>query len=106
MKTTATYRLGQVLAEALAEDINTDQNWRFTSERTFARTCVVAGVLDDGANEASIRGEQLRKGNSESKAVKLEGKRHAWNLQDPDLFGQGIETWMEHEPLPKEFIAI
>lgn len=106
MKATATYRLGQAVAENLSENAHTDRNWKVASERTSARTCVVAGALDDSENDASTRGEQLRKGNPESKAVKVEGKRHAWNLQDPDLFARGINAWMEHESLPQEFIVI
>lgn len=106
MKATANYRLGQAVAENLSENAQTDRNWKVISERTSARACVVTGALDDGEKDASIRGEQLRKGNPNSKAVKVEGKRHAWNLQDPELFASGVKAWIEHESLPEEFIVI
>jgi hypothetical protein len=107
MKVASSYRMGQTVAKALAEDpTNNDRNWRGLSERVSARTCVVAGVLDDGEKDCLERGRQLRKGNPESKAFKVEGKRHAWDLQDPELFARGIKAWLEHEELPAEFIAL
>jgi hypothetical protein len=107
MKVAATYRMGQTVAKALAEDPNdNERNWRGLSERVMARTCVVAGILDDGEKDCLERGKQLRKGNLLSMAFKVEGKRHAWDLQDPELFARGIRAWVEHEELPEEFIAL
>jgi hypothetical protein len=54
-----------------------------------ARTCIVSGVLDDGEKDFRVSGKQLRVGNGGSRAFKVEGKRHAWDLQDPDLFCEG-----------------
>jgi hypothetical protein len=81
-----------------AEDpTNSDRNWRGLSERVSARTCVVAGLLDDGAKDCLERGRQLRKGNPESKAFEVEGKRYAWDLQDQELFARRVKAWLEHE---------
>jgi hypothetical protein len=107
MKKASTYSLGQTLAQALAEDpIIHDKNWRDLSESVKVRACVVAGILDDGEKDCRERGEQLRRGYSESKAFKVEGKRHAWDLQDPDLFARGIQSWMDHENLPEGYINL
>jgi hypothetical protein len=107
MKKASTYRLGQTLAQALAEDpMIHDKNWRNLSESVKVRACVVAGILDDGEKDCRERGEQLRRGYSESKAFKVEGKRHAWDLQDPDLFARGIQSWMDHENLPEGYINL
>jgi hypothetical protein len=107
MKRASTYRLGRSVAQALAEDpMIHEKNWRNLSENVKARTCIVAGILDDGEKDCRTRGEQLRKGNSESKAFKVEGKRHAWDLQDSDLFARGIKSWMDLENLPEEYISL
>jgi len=107
MKVASPYRLGQTVARAVAEDpANPERNWRGLSERVTARTCVVAGLLDDGEKDCLERGKQLRKGNPESMAFKVEGKRHAWDLQDPELFARGVKAWLEREELPEEFIRL
>ncbi|PMD34601.1 alpha/beta-hydrolase [Hyaloscypha variabilis F] len=101
------YRLGQMVAKQLAEDPDdSTRNWGGLSERVVARSCIVAGVLDDGKKDCLERGKQLRKGNPESMAFKVEGKRHGWNLQDPELFAKGIKAWVEQEDLPEDFIAL
>jgi hypothetical protein len=71
-----------------------------------ARTCFVAGVLDDSEKECRERGVQLRVGNAEHRAFKVEGKRHAWDMQDPELFAAGVKAWIEHQELPEGFIAL
>jgi pimeloyl-ACP methyl ester carboxylesterase len=101
------YHLGQTVAKELAEDPKDNtRNWGGLSEKVAARSCVVAGVIDDGAKDCLERGKQLRKGNHESMAFKVEGKRHGWNLQDPELFARGIKAWVEHEELPEEYIVL
>jgi pimeloyl-ACP methyl ester carboxylesterase len=101
------YHLGQTVAKELAEDPDdSTSNWGGLSERVAVRSCVVAGVLDDGKKDCLERGKQLRKGNPESMAFKVDGKRHGWNLQDPELFAKGIKAWVEHEELPEDFIAL
>lgn len=107
LKAPPPYRLGQTVAKELAEDPNDDtKNWPGLSGRVTARSCIVAGVLDDGEKDCRERGKQLRKGNPESVAFKVEGKRHGWNLQDPELFARGIKAWMEREELPEEYIPL
>ena len=100
----ASIELGRKVMEYLAE--SGEENWRVRCEGVKARTCVVAGVLDDSEKECRERGKQLRVGNTENRAFKLEMKRHAWSMQDPELFATGINAWMEHNELPEGFIAL
>jgi hypothetical protein len=100
----AGYALGHYVVQYLGE--SGEENWKARCERVKARTCVVAGILDDKEKACAERGEQLRVGNSESRAFKVEGKRHAWDLQDPELFASGIKSWMEHKELPAEYIPL
>ena len=101
------YRLGQTVAKELAEGPDdSTRNWKWLSERVAVRSCVVAGVLDDGKKDCLERGKQLRKGNPESMAFKVDGKRHGWNLQDPELFAKGIKARVEYEELPEDFVAL
>jgi pimeloyl-ACP methyl ester carboxylesterase len=107
LRTPSPYRLGQTVAKELAEDPDdSTSNWGGLSEMVAARSCVVAGVLDDGKKDCLERGRQLQKGNPESMACKVDGKRHGWNLQDPELFAKGIKAWVEHAKLPEEFIPL
>jgi pimeloyl-ACP methyl ester carboxylesterase len=103
----ASHRLGQSICGELAEDMRDSQrNWGGMSERVKARTCVVAGVLEDGEKDCLERGRQLKRGNGESRAFKVEGKKHAWDLQDPELFARGVKAWLEHEELPEGFVEL
>jgi len=107
MRSSASYRLGQTLASAMGGDKSIEgRNWKDICEHLHARTCVVAGVLDDGEQDCLERGEQLKRGSPESKAFKVENRRHAWDLQDPELFARGIKAWMEGEELPEEYIRL
>jgi hypothetical protein len=47
-------------------------------------------------------GVGLRKGNSGSRAVKVEGMKHIWCLQDPGLFAKCVEAWLEDEEVADE----
>jgi pimeloyl-ACP methyl ester carboxylesterase len=106
MKVASTYRTGQTVANELAKDPGDNtKNWRGLNKNVMTRTCV-ADAMDDAEKDCLERGKQLRKGNPESMAFKVDGKRHAWDLQDPDLLTRGLKAWVEHEDLPKEFIAL
>lgn len=107
MKSAASYHLGQVLVDNLAEDKSIkEKNWDGLCELTKARTCLVAGASEDSVPDTQTKGRRLVKGNPESKAFKVEGKVHAWDLQDPVLFSRGIRAWMEREELPEEFMKL
>jgi pimeloyl-ACP methyl ester carboxylesterase len=99
---------GQGIMEALsvAPGPGGEDGWKAVFERARARTCVVAGVLDDKEKECLERGRQLRKGDSASRAFKVEGKNHAWSLQDPELFARGIKAWMDGEDMPEEYVEL
>lgn len=99
----STYQFSQTVMEALAiigSSAGEVDGWKVASESVGVRACIIAGVLEDSEKDCRERGQQLRKGNPESKAFKVEGKGHAWDLQDPELFALGIKAWMDHEPMP------
>jgi pimeloyl-ACP methyl ester carboxylesterase len=101
MKARASLRLGHAVMGALAEIRTPDEDgWRRLCEGVKARTCIVAAALDDGVKECGERGKELRTGNEESRAFKVEWRRHAWDLQDPKLFAEGIRAWLGSEPMP------
>ncbi|KAE8453731.1 hypothetical protein EG329_009242 [Mollisiaceae sp. DMI_Dod_QoI] len=101
------YRLGKILVDNLAEDKSRmEKNWEGLCELTTVRTCMVAGASGDSVQDTEIKGRCLIKGNPESKAFKVDGKVHAWDLQDPDLFARGIRAWMERGELPDEYIRL
>ncbi|KAG9236753.1 Alpha/Beta hydrolase protein [Amylocarpus encephaloides] len=104
MKARASYQLTLAVLSMLGED--GDENWNYRFERVGKRSVVVAGVLDDGEEACRERGKQLRVGNEQSMAFKVEGMRHAWDLQDPDLFAEGIKAWMEEESMPERFVLV
>jgi len=104
----ARYSLGRAVMEALATPSGAggEDGWKPLYEGVNARTCIVAGVLEDSEKACLERGKQLRRGNSESRAFRVEGKRHAWDLQDPELFARGIKTWMDREDMPEEYVEV
>ncbi len=106
VKTAASYRLGQELSVVMSEDVKSGKTWKELSGKVEARSLVVAGVLVDSEEECRVRGRELRAGNEESRAFKVEGVRHAWHLQNPDLFARGIKAWMERGKLPDEFVSL
>ena len=74
MKVAPTYQTGQTVAKELAKDPSDNtRNWRGLNKNVMTRTCVVAVAEKDCLE----RGKQLRKGNPESMAFKVDGKRHA-----------------------------
>ncbi|CZR61107.1 uncharacterized protein PAC_11003 [Phialocephala subalpina] len=107
MQAAASYGLGQTLVNNLAEDKSIkDKNWEGLCELTIVRTCIVAGAKGDSVQDTETKGRCLLKGNAESRAFKVEGKLHAWDLQDPTLFARGIRAWMEREEPPGEYIRL
>ena len=108
MKAAATIRMGQIVMNGIAEDLDPAETrgWVGRFENTKTRTCIVAGILDDNEKACLERGKQLKKANADSMAFKVEGKRHAWDCQDPELFARGIKSWMDGEEMPEEFLAL
>ena len=64
---------------------------------------VVAGGLQDSINTARLAGQTLRKGNEKSVACVVRRAIHAWDLQFPELFAQGVRCWFEDRDLPSGF---
>jgi len=108
MKLGANFNLPYTIADSLGEEseLQGKGNWKERYERTQARTCIVAGAVDDFVKACAERGNQLRKGNSQSRSFKIEGMRHTWNVQNPELFARGIKSWMQNEGMPEEFISL
>jgi hypothetical protein len=78
MKVASTYRTGQTVANELAKDPSDNtRNWRGLNKNVMTSICVVAGTVDDAEKDCLERGKQLRKGNLESMAFEVDGKRHA-----------------------------
>ena len=88
------------------EALASKDGWKALFERVKARTFVLAGVLDDKEEACLERGKQLRSWNSQSRAFKVEGKWQAWDLQDPELFAQGIKAWMDREDMPEKYVEL
>lgn len=72
-------------------------------ESIKARTLLVAAVLDDDVEGTRSMGLELRKGNGESRAVKVKGKRHVWNSLDGELFAKTVEAWLMEGHILEEF---
>lgn len=108
MKIGANYKLASTLAYALGESIELGGRgtWKERYESTQARTCIVAGAVDDWVGACSERGIQLRRGNPQSRSFKVEGMRHTWDVQDPELFAHGVKSWMERRAMLEEFISL
>ncbi|KAH6681436.1 Alpha/Beta hydrolase protein [Halenospora varia] len=99
----ASYELGTTVSSYLGED--GEENWKTRCERVKARTCVCTATLGDPIEGGKMRGVELRIGNDQSRAFKVEGMRHAWDLQNPELFAAGIVAWLAGEDLPPDYIT-
>jgi pimeloyl-ACP methyl ester carboxylesterase len=72
-------------------------------ERVAARTLLLAAGLDDDVEGTRWMGEELRRANAATRAVKVGGMRHFWNLQDEELFARGVEAWVGEGKVLEEF---
>lgn len=98
----AGYGIGGALARAVLNgEVSMD-----LLERVVARTLLVAAELDDDVEGSREMAQRLKKGNGQSKAVKLPGKRHVWNLQDGELFAKAAEKWLLNEDVVGQFDAL
>lgn len=101
--------------EALYADMQGNLTWEnvrdaYTSILDFSfddvarmevRMLSVAGDKDDDLGSTRKMGECIREG----RAVVVRGAVHAWDLQFPELFANGILAWARGEELPREFEA-
>ena len=67
------------------------------------RALAVAGGLQDSIKGTRAFGRDFRKGNKLSRACVVRKAIHAWDLQFPELFAQGVRAWVEERELPPEF---
>jgi pimeloyl-ACP methyl ester carboxylesterase len=71
---------------------------------TGKRVLTVAGGKQDDVEATRKMGYALRKGGSaESRAAVVKNAVHAWDLQFPELFAEGIKAWINGEDLPQEY---
>ncbi|KAK1829710.1 Dihydrolipoyllysine-residue acetyltransferase component of acetoin cleaving system [Podospora conica] len=84
--------------------------WDEVRATTGVRVLNVAGGRQDDVQATRKIGECWREeGVTErmgSRAVVVRGAVHAWNLQMPELFAEGITAWVEGKELPAEFEAL
>jgi pimeloyl-ACP methyl ester carboxylesterase len=98
---TCQYSLGLCVAKSIGEDSPPG-----LLENVKARTLLVVGGNEFGAGQAGEKAQLLRKGNVQSRGFRVEGKEHAWDLQDPKLFAEGIMAWIGEREMPKEFVSL
>jgi pimeloyl-ACP methyl ester carboxylesterase len=98
---TCNYNLGLCVAKSINEDSPPG-----LLRNVKPRTLLVVGGNEFGAGWAGDRAQLLRKGNVQSRGFRVEGKEHAWDLQDPKLFAEGIIAWIEEREMPKEFVSL
>ncbi|KAJ9137466.1 Dihydrolipoyllysine-residue acetyltransferase component of acetoin cleaving system [Pleurostoma richardsiae] len=67
------------------------------------RTLTVAGGKQDDVRSTRKMGAALKQVNDKSRAVVVRDAVHAWDMQFPELFAEGIKSWIEERPLPREF---
>lgn len=65
--------------------------------------CVAGGRQDDVKATRRVGEVWREEGVVDSRAVVVRGAVHAWNLQMPELFAEGIKAWVEGRELPGEF---
>ncbi|KAF4454426.1 hypothetical protein F53441_3053 [Fusarium austroafricanum] len=74
------------------------------------RILAAAGDQDDNLEATKAMAQIfITEGRSEGKkstACAIKGGIHAWNLQFPELFAEGIKAWVEDKPLPEEFVCL
>jgi pimeloyl-ACP methyl ester carboxylesterase len=78
--------------------------WEEVREITEVRTLSIAGGVQDQVNATRKMGIIWKEeGLRESKAVVVRDAMHAWDLQLPDLFAEGVKSWVEGRDLPARF---
>ncbi|KAG5802266.1 hypothetical protein H9Q74_013214 [Fusarium xylarioides] len=61
----------------------------------------------DGAKEMALTFcKEGRDDGKKSAAVLIKGAIHAWNLQFPELFSEGIKAWVEEKLLLQDFVNL
>jgi hypothetical protein len=74
------------------------------------RILAIAGDQGDNVEGTKKMAEVFRTQGHEdgkkSQACVVKGAIHAWNLQFPELFADGIKAWVENEALPEEFVSL
>ena len=73
---------------------------------TGKRILAIAGGLHDDVESTRHMSRILKQNGSQSKAVVVKRAVHAWDLQFPDLFAQGIKAWIEEDTLPDEYESL
>jgi hypothetical protein len=68
------------------------------------RVMLVAGGKSDDVQATRRAGQIIKEKCLGSRAFVVRNAVHAWDLQFPELFAQGVRAWVENvKELPKEF---
>ena len=70
------------------------------------RSLAICATKHDDLEGTRTLGQIFRKGNSNSRAVKIEGAVHGWGIIEPDLFAESIRAWAEDTVLPNKLEAL
>ncbi|GAB1315506.1 Dihydrolipoyllysine-residue acetyltransferase component of acetoin cleaving system [Madurella fahalii] len=71
--------------------------------------CVAGGKQDDVDSTRKVGEVWKKEGITErlgSRAVMVKEAVHAWDLQFPELFAEGVKAWVEGRELPEEFESL
>jgi len=78
--------------------------WEEISQISRVRTLnIAAGKQDDVEATRKVGKIWRESGITGNKAVVVKDALHAWDLQKPELFAEGIKAWVEGRELPEEF---
>ena len=72
-------------------------------EKVGVRCLMVAGGREDPVEVTKEAGRILNGVCDQSRAVVVRKVGHAWDLEEPELFAEGVRAWVEGRVLPEEF---
>lgn len=98
-RTDPPFQRGRAMGQALGTEVP-QEVW----EKVKSRTLLVAGSKEIQLSRVKLCLGWLQKGNEQSQGVIVQGKVHPWNQQDPELFAQGIRSWIEGKALPTGYV--
>jgi hypothetical protein len=71
------------------------------------RVMLVAGGKNDDVEATQTAGQMIKEKCPGSRAFVIKNAVHAWDLQFPELFAQGVRAWVEEvDELPAEFVEL
>lgn len=72
--------------------------------KDIEQTRLIAGGKSDGVETTKAMGKIIKEKCKGTRAFVVKKALHGWDLQYPELFAQGVRTWVEGEDVfPHEF---